>query len=90
MATSSSVPQRTCLGCRQVRSKRELIRLVRTGDGSVEIDPTGKKPGRGSYVCRDPRCWDLKAERLNYILHTRVNPDNLARLCQDLAGLVKK
>ncbi len=52
------VPQRTCVGCGETRSKRELTRIVRMPDGTVDIDPTGKKPGRGAYLCKRVRCWE--------------------------------
>ena len=52
------VPQRTCIVCRQVRPKRELIRVVRTGAGHIELDPTGKKSGRGAYLCARRSCWE--------------------------------
>lgn len=51
------VPQRTCVGCRQVMSKRKLIRLVRTADG-VQIDMTGKVSGRGAYLHENRACWE--------------------------------
>jgi predicted RNA-binding protein YlxR (DUF448 family) len=57
------VPQRTCVACRQGRDKRDLVRVVRTVAGNVEIDPTGKKSGRGAYLCRDPRCWHTGLRR---------------------------
>jgi predicted RNA-binding protein YlxR (DUF448 family) len=47
---------RTCAACRQVRPKRSLTRIVRTADGVVVVDPTGKAAGRGTYVCDDPAC----------------------------------
>jgi len=52
------VPQRTCVACRQVKSKRELIRVVRVLDGRVLVDETGKANGRGAYLCRDRACWE--------------------------------
>jgi predicted RNA-binding protein YlxR (DUF448 family) len=52
------VPQRTCIGCGQTKPKRDLVRVVRTPDGHIEIDPTGKKPGRGAYLCRRAECWE--------------------------------
>jgi uncharacterized protein len=52
------VPQRTCIVCRQVRPKRELIRVVRTPTGRIELDPTGKKSGRGAYLCARRSCWE--------------------------------
>lgn len=50
-------PQRTCIGCRRILTKRELNRVVRTTDGRIVVDPTGKVPGRGAYVCNNRRCW---------------------------------
>ena len=49
-------PQRTCAVCRTVHPKREMERIVRTADGSAAMDPTGRRPGRGTYVCTDPGC----------------------------------
>jgi predicted RNA-binding protein YlxR (DUF448 family) len=57
------VPQRTCVACRQVRDKRDLVRVVRLIDGSVVVDPTGKKSGRGAYLCRRQACWELGLKR---------------------------
>jgi predicted RNA-binding protein YlxR (DUF448 family) len=51
------VPQRTCVACRQTSAKRQLVRIVRTPDGSVTVDPTGKLSGRGAYLCDQPACW---------------------------------
>jgi predicted RNA-binding protein YlxR (DUF448 family) len=50
------VPMRTCAVCRQVRSKRSMTRIVRSSDGTVTVDSTGKAAGRGTYVCDDPAC----------------------------------
>ena len=50
------IPQRTCVGCRTVRPKRELIRVVRRPTGEIEVDFTGKVPGRGAYICPDVEC----------------------------------
>ena len=49
-------PQRTCAVCRTVRPKREMGRVVRTAEGELVMDPTGRLPGRGTYVCADPAC----------------------------------
>src|SRR5262245_34185857 len=57
------VPQRTCISCRQVRPKRELIRVVRTPSGHVELDATGKKSVRGAYLCARRSCWVPALER---------------------------
>ena len=50
------VPMRMCVGCREMKEKKELIRVVRGSDGVVSLDPTGKKAGRGAYVCRQKEC----------------------------------
>ena len=52
------IPQRTCIVCRTVQSKREMVRLVRTPEGELVIDETGKQNGRGAYLCRQPSCWN--------------------------------
>ena len=50
------IPLRMCVGCRESKPKRELIRVVRAPDGTLSMDPVGKKPGRGAYVCRQEAC----------------------------------
>ena len=50
------IPLRMCVGCRESKPKRELIRVVRSPEGEVSMDPVGKKPGRGADVCRNPEC----------------------------------
>jgi len=50
-------PQRTCVACHNVSSKVGLVRLVRTVDGKIEVDATGKRPGRGAYLCASDQCW---------------------------------
>jgi predicted RNA-binding protein YlxR (DUF448 family) len=57
------VPQRTCVACRAVRAKRDLVRVVRTIDGAVLVDATGKKTGRGAYLCRQRSCWEAGLRR---------------------------
>lgn len=50
------IPQRMCVGCKEKKPKKELIRVVRTPEAQVEIDPTGKKSGRGAYICPKIEC----------------------------------
>ena len=72
------IPLRTCVACRKVKAKQELIRLVRTPDNSVEVDTSGKKAGRGAYLCRAQECWELgfKGGRLGHTLRTKLTQDN--------------
>ena len=76
------VPMRTCISCRQERGKRDLVRVVRTPDGGVKIDPTGKLAGRGAYLCRAKPCWEqtLAGSRLAAALKTTLTPEQLAAL----------
>lgn len=60
-AHAKRVPQRTCIACRQPAGKRSLIRLVRTEAG-IEVDLTGKKAGRGAYLCSKAKCWKVALE----------------------------
>ena len=57
------VPQRTCIACRRTDAKRGLMRLVRDAEGRVTLDPTGKRAGRGAYICHDPACWEQALKR---------------------------
>ena len=78
------VPQRTCLACRKVKPKQELVRLVRMPDGTIEIDPGGRKAGRGAYLCGLPECWDigLKGGRLERALRTVIAVANREQLAE--------
>jgi hypothetical protein len=57
------IPVRTCVGCRQERPKRELVRIVRSPAGTIAVDPTGKAAGRGAYLCRAAECWAAALKR---------------------------
>lgn len=57
------VPQRTCIACRRTDAKRGLVRLVRDAEGHVALDPSGKRAGRGAYICRDRACWEQALKR---------------------------
>jgi len=82
MPRQKHVPQRTCIACRKTQGKREFVRIVRTPEGEVRIDPTGKLAGRGAYLHKSRDCWDqaLSGQRLNAALKTTVTPDSLASL----------
>ena len=84
------IPQRTCVACGEVRPKQELVRLVRVFGGGVEVDPNGKKAGRGAYLCPALDCWQagLKKGRLDYILRTALTEDNRQQLIEYGQGLV--
>ncbi len=75
MAKTKHIPQRTCVGCRSTDAKRQFVRIVRAPEGTVEVDPTAKRPGRGAYICARPECWKeaLKKDRLAHALRTTIS-----------------
>lgn len=66
------VPQRTCIGCREEAAKRSFVRIVRTPEGRVEVDPTGRANGRGAYLHSSRSCWEkaLKGGTITHVLKT--------------------
>ena len=68
------IPQRQCMGCRERKSKREMIRVVRGTDGTVSLDFGGKAPGRGAYLCPNPECLKkaMKANSLGRALEMEI------------------
>ena len=77
-------PTRTCVACRTERTKRELVRVVRTPAGLVTIDPTGRLPGRGAYLCADGSCWRLALRKssIERALDVTLPPELRSRLEQ--------
>ena len=78
------VPQRTCVACRQVKGKRQMVRLVRTAAGVVEVDPGGRKAGRGAYLCDADECWQtgITGGYLESVLRTAISRENRERLTE--------
>ena len=56
MKTKTKIPLRQCIGCREMKSKKEMIRVIRTSEGEIQLDATGKKNGRGAYICASKSC----------------------------------
>lgn len=88
MARIKKVPQRICVGCRQTKGKKELIRIVRTPDQQVVIDPTGKRSGRGAYICRNIACLQaaLAGKHLQRALKSEVPFEVVEDLIKSLSG----
>ncbi len=75
------VPQRTCVACLQKKDKRLLTRIVRTSDQGVVVDPTGKRNGRGAYLCDQYICWEKVLNNirlLNKVLMVEVSQEEIA------------
>ncbi len=86
------VPMRMCVGCREMKPKKELLRVVRSPEGEVALDPTGKKAGRGAYVCFDAACLRraLKQKQLDRALETQLGESAVLALTQTMDRLLHK
>lgn len=71
------IPLRTCMGCNEKKPKKELIRIVKNKDGIISIDRTGKKEGRGAYICDNVACLDkvVKSKRLEKVLESKISEE---------------
>ena len=80
------IPMRQCLGCREMKPKRELIRVVRSPEGEISLDFRGKAPGRGAYLCPDPQCLKkaIKARALERAFSAQIPEEIYARLEQEM------
>lgn len=88
MPRVKKIPRRICVGCWQTKEKRELIRIVRTPEFQVIIDPTGKRSGRGAYICKDLRCLEaaLAGEHLQRALRVKLPKEVFEELRKTLSG----
>jgi uncharacterized protein len=86
------IPMRMCVGCREMKPKRELLRAVRTPEGEVVLDETGKKAGRGAYVCFNAACLRraLKQKQLDRALETRLSEKTVQALTDTMERLLSK
>ena len=80
------IPQRQCMGCRERKSKREMIRVVRSPEGNVSLDFGGKAPGRGAYLCPNPECLKraIRSKALDRSLEVTIPEDVYARLQKEM------
>ena len=80
------VPMRQCLGCREMKQKRELIRVVRSPEGEISIDSKGKKPGRGAYICPDAECLKraVKTKAMSRAFGTEIPQDIMEGLSKQM------
>ncbi len=83
------IPLRQCLGCREMKPKRELVRVVRSPEGNVSVDGTGRSPGRGAYLCRNAACLQkaIKSRALSRALEAEIPADVYDALRADLEAL---
>ena len=79
-------PQRTCMGCNTKKDKKDLIRIVKNKDNEISIDKTGKKEGRGAYLCDNVQCLEkvIKSKRLERILDRKISEE----IYENLRGVI--
>ena len=84
--TKKIPPMRMCVGCRAMKEKKSLVRVVRTEGGEARLDPTGKMNGRGAYVCPNAECLKkaVKSRALERALEVSVSPDVMERLASEI------
>ncbi len=84
------IPMRMCVGCREMKPKKELIRVARSPEGAVSLDPSGKKPGRGAYVCYNVECLRraLKQKQLDRALESKLDEQANQQLTETLQQLL--
>ena len=82
------IPMRQCLGCREMKPKKDLIRVVRSPEGEISLDFKGKASGRGAYVCPDPRCLKkaIKARALERAFSAQIPPEIYERMESQMEG----
>ncbi|MBR2341064.1 MAG: YlxR family protein [Clostridia bacterium] len=88
MAKTKSIPMRTCIACREVKPKKEMLRVVRTSAGEILADPTGKLAGRGAYICGSEECMKkLNGKKLlNKAFSTEVSAEVYAGVEEEFSG----
>lgn len=88
MPKVKKIPQRQCVGCREMKDKRALVRVVKSPEGVISIDSAGRKPGRGAYVCPDVECLRKarKARALERAFEMQIPPEVYDALERQLGG----
>ncbi len=82
------LPLRRCVGCREMKDKRELLRVVKNNEGVIFLDPTGKKNGRGAYICKNIDCFNKarKAKSLSHEFSCEIPEDVYDEISKQLEG----
>jgi predicted RNA-binding protein YlxR (DUF448 family) len=85
---AKKIPQRMCIGCQEMKPKKELIRVVKNSEGTIKVDLTGKAPGRGAYICKSVQCLEkaIKGKRLEKNFETKIDDNIFQRLREELIG----
>ncbi len=89
MAAVKKIPQRQCIGCGEMKNKKEMIRVIKTPEDTIMLDTTGKKNGRGAYLCKSEECFlkAVKSKGLERSLKVSIPPEVYEELKKELIGL---
>ena len=92
MKTRGKVPMRQCTGCREMKNKKEMMRVLKTGDGEILLDTTGRKNGRGAYLCYSLECLEKarKNKGLERSLKTEIPQEVYERLEKEFEEIEQK
>ena len=80
------IPMRMCVGCREMKEKRSLLRIVKNAEGVISFDRVGKAPGRGAYICKARECLDkaMKQRQLERALETKIEAAVFEQLMEEI------
>lgn len=86
------IPERTCMGCNEKKQKNDLLRIVKDKEDNIEVDLTGKKNGRGAYICKSESCLDklIRSKRLNKVFEKDISDevyDDIRKVIIDISKL---
>ena len=89
MSVTKKIPQRQCIGCGEMKNKKEMIRVIKTPEENIIIDVTGKKNGRGAYICKSVECFQkaVKSRGLERSLKVNIPREVYEELQKELSGL---
>ncbi len=89
MSTKRKIPMRKCTGCEEMKNKRDMIRVLKTSEGEIVLDVTGKKNGRGAYLCFSKECYEkaVKNKGLERSLKTNIPQDVYETLAKELDAI---
>ena len=84
---TKKVPERICVGCKEAKEKRSMIRVVKNADTGISLDPAGKKNGRGAYICKNTQCLEkaVKSKGLERSLKTAIPQDIIIQLQEEMS-----
>ncbi len=89
---SKKIPMRQCVGCGEMKSKKEMLRVIRTAEDEIFLDATGKKNGRGAYLCPNEECLKkaIRAKGLERSLKTAIPKDVVENLTKEMEGIAAR